>query len=151
MLTMLPGVPCGEVTPPELAGDEERPVQRDVHDGAPGVRRHLVGRNREVGRSVVDQHAGQAKCLLGRVERGCDRLRIANVALRRDHGAAERLDRSHAAGEVLVGPRCDDDRGAEPGELGGDRLAQASASARDEHSHTVERARAQCRLADCRR
>ena len=60
-LMIEPGVPAVEVAAGELAGAEERAVQRDVDDGAPRVRRHVLGRHREVGRRVVDQHAGQAE------------------------------------------------------------------------------------------
>ena len=61
MLMIEPGVPGGQVAAGELAGAEERAVEGDVDDGAPGVRRHVLGRHREVGGRVVDQHVGQTE------------------------------------------------------------------------------------------
>ena len=75
-----PGVPGGEVAAAELAGAEERAVEGDVDDGAPGVGRHVLGRHREVGGGVVDEHVGQAELGLGGVEGGGDLLGLADVA-----------------------------------------------------------------------
>ena len=70
----------GDVAAAELTRAEERAVERDVDDGAPRVRRHVLGRHREVRGRVVDQHAGQPELGLGGVERGRDLLGVADVA-----------------------------------------------------------------------
>ncbi len=84
-----------EVTAGELARAEERAVQRDVDDRAPRVRRHVLGRHREVRRRVVDQHAGQPERGRRGVERGRDLLGIADVA-RHGLDASAELRRSPA-------------------------------------------------------
>ena len=54
----------GEVPAGDLPTHEERAVEGDVDDGAPGVGRHVLGRDREVGRRVVDEHRGPADTAL---------------------------------------------------------------------------------------
>ncbi len=88
-----PGVCAAMCRRAELATAQERSVQRDVDDGAPRVRRHVLGGNGEVRGRVVDEHAGQAERSFGRVERGRDLVGVADVARDREDRRAERFDR----------------------------------------------------------
>ena len=152
-LMIEPGVPAREVAAAELAGAEERAVERDVDDGAPRVGRHVLGRHREVGGRVVDEHAGQAERGLGGVEGGGDLLGVADVARRPSSTGAPSASIAVAAGvEVLGLAAGDHDRRAEAGELGRDGLAEAGAAAGDEHARRRRRCPAgSARRADGRR
>ena len=133
-----------EVTPPELATAEERAVQRDVDDGAPGVGRRVLGRHGEVGRGVVDEHLREPERVGRGVERGGDRVGVADVALDGEHGGADLLDRGLTGVEVLGLAAGDHDRRAEASELGRDRLAEPGAGAGHEHRDAVVGAGRQC-------
>ena len=126
MLTIEPGVSGGEVAAGELAGAEERAVERDVDDGAPGVGRHVLGGHREVGGGVVDRarRAGRSSAS-ARVERGGDLVGVADVAGDGEDPARRASPMRLRPGlEVLGLAAGDHDVGAEAGELGGDRLAR---------------------------
>ena len=117
-----------QVTPTELATAQEGAVERDIDDGAPRVRRHVLGRNGEVGRGVVHEHGRHAEPLGRRVEHRRDRRIVADVTRPDDDGAADRLDRDAARLEMLRLTAGNHDRSAEPGELGCDRLAEPGAT-----------------------
>ena len=144
MLTIEPGVPAARWRRANSRAAEERAVERDVHDRAPGVGRHVLAGHREVGRRVVDEHPGQAE----RVGSAASKAAAICVGLADVAGdgdappppVASMAARAGVAGARACGWRCTIDA-AEPGELGGDGLAQAGAAAGDEHAGAVEGAR----------
>ena len=85
------------------------------------------------------------------VERGRDRLGVADVARDGEHRRAEAADRVARRVEVLGLAAHHDDRRAEPRELGGDRLAEPGAAAGDDDRDAVEGSRRQCGRTDGRR
>src|SRR5919197_2372035 len=121
--------------PPELAGAEERAVEDYPENGAPGVRREVLGPDEEVARRVVHERRHRPELLLGGVERGRDRLRVAHVTL--DGEPVAELAR-HLL-ERLAPPAGDGDAGAEPPELERHRAPEPRAAAGDERDAAAER------------
>jgi hypothetical protein len=138
-----------EVTATELSAAHEGAVEGDVDHGAPGVGRHVLGRDREVGRSVVDQHSRQAEGGDGGVERCAHRLGVADVAA--DVSAPGRRsprDGLGGGGEVLGLAAGDDHRLPAGRTRTRSRLAQAGAAAGDEHGRCRRRCPGKRRVAD---
>ena len=132
-----PGLARREQPTAVLPAHEERAVEGDVDDRAPRVGGQILAGRREVGRRVVDQHTGQAEAGLDPVEGRGDAVRVADVALDDLHRCADRRDRVASRLEVLRLAGEDRQVGAQSGELGGDRLAQAGAASGDDDRHAV--------------
>jgi hypothetical protein len=76
-LMIEPGVPAAMCRRPNSRAQRNVPLSVMSIDRAPRVRRHVLGRHREVRGRVVDEHGGQPDLGFGRVERGGDLLGVA--------------------------------------------------------------------------
>src|SRR5258708_11707021 len=129
------------MTASELTRHQERAVECDVDDGAPGIRRHVFRGHREIGGRVVHEHRGQLPLRLDLVEALRDLIRIADVARNGHHVGAHIAERREARLEMIGLPRCDAHPRAQPAELDGDRLAQARTPTGDDDDLISESAR----------
>ena len=107
----------------------KRSVEDDPDDGAPPIRREILGPHEEVAGCVVHQRGERAERLLGSVEGCCDGIWIADVRLHRKAVARKACD----SGVERLAPTAHNGHlRTESPELEGHGAPEAAATAGDE-------------------
>lgn len=130
-----PGRARGQMPSPELTGHQKRSREGDVDDRLPGVRRHVLGGDGEVGGRVVDQYVGQRAS----VEHLADALRIPDVTDRGPDPGAQLRQLRTGGGQMPLTAADDQKIGAQPGELRRDRPPESGTATGDQHQRAVVR------------
>src|ERR1700722_15630059 len=101
----------------KLTGTEIGSIQDDVGNGTPGVRAHVLRRDWEVRRCVVDENICEPEFRFDGVESICDLVRLADVALCGEPARTNLLDGRDARCPVLFASADDGNCCTQSGEL----------------------------------
>ena len=121
----------------QVAAAQVGAVEHDVDDRSPGIGAHVLGRNGEVARRVVDQYVDRTEGELDGVEGAGDGLGLPDVTRGGEGGAPGLLDGRGTGQAVVLVPAQDGHGRAQPAELGGDGLAESRTAPGHDHHRAV--------------